>query len=117
HKMGYTQTPAAFAGRTPPTTAEEEGRWFLEAMLVFLQLIPQYFESEEKQLRRFRFHVINAHRWFLFGHSYYSKCMKAKSLGEAEDTRLFSSEPSRAAPFKGDRKNTKDQAPLRRLVR
>ncbi len=84
HSLGYTESPEAFPGTVPPQTPEEEGRFFLMAMVKFMESLDEYFDSDEKNLRRLRFYVINANRWFLFGHSYYSKCMKAKNLTEAK---------------------------------
>jgi tRNA-dihydrouridine synthase B len=83
HELGYTETPEAFAGMTPPQTQEEEGRFFLMAMVKFMDFLDHYFDNDDKNMRRLRFYVINANKWFLFGHSYYSKCMKAKTLTEA----------------------------------
>lgn len=80
HELGYDKAPRAFPGQAPPSGPDEEGRAFLQSMLVYIDLLQTFFDNEERQLRRLRFHAINAQRWFLFGHSYYSKCMKAKSL-------------------------------------
>jgi tRNA-dihydrouridine synthase B len=79
-ELGYAETPEAFPGKRAPRGPEEEGRAFLESMLVYIDLLKHFFDNEERQLRRLRFHVINAQKWFLFGHSYYSKCMKGKTL-------------------------------------
>ncbi|RZA26628.1 MAG: hypothetical protein EOP10_03020 [Proteobacteria bacterium] len=46
--------------------------------------LEKYFDNDEKNMRRLRFYVINANRWFLFGHSYYSRCMKAQNVTEAK---------------------------------
>lgn len=83
HSLGHTESPLAFPGMKPPETPEEEGRFFLMAMVRFMENLDRYFDNTEKNMRRLRFYVINANRWFLFGHSYYSRCMKAKTLSEA----------------------------------
>jgi tRNA-dihydrouridine synthase len=83
HALGYTDSPEAFPGMAPPQTPEEEGRFFLIALVKFMDSLDLYFDNDEKNMRRLRFYVINANKWFLFGHSYYSKCMKAKTLTEA----------------------------------
>ncbi|MCX6128521.1 MAG: tRNA-dihydrouridine synthase family protein [Proteobacteria bacterium] len=80
--LGYPHAPAAFAGQKAPKGHEEEGRAYLQSMLLYCDFLEQYFDSEDKQLRRLRFHVINGHKWLVFGHAYYSRCMKAKSLAE-----------------------------------
>lgn len=85
HACGYTKPPRAFPGRLPPSEPEEEGREFLRAMLSYIDFLEEYFPLEETRLRRLRFHVVNAHKWFLFGHAYYSRCMKAKSLAAARE--------------------------------
>lgn len=90
HRLGYTTPPAAFPGQTPPETPEEEGRAFLEAMMLYCDLLDQYFEDDEKKLRRLRFHVINACKWLVFGHSYYSHCMKSRTLAEVKAMTLHS---------------------------
>ncbi|MBC7530827.1 MAG: tRNA-dihydrouridine synthase family protein [Oligoflexus sp.] len=83
HALGHRESPEAFPGMSPPQTPEEEGRFFLMAMVKFIDSLDQYFDNDDKNMRRLRFYVINAHKWFLFGHSYYSKCMKARTLTEA----------------------------------
>jgi tRNA-dihydrouridine synthase B len=83
HALGHVEGPHAFPNRPPPSTPEEEGRFFLMAMVHFMDSLEKYFDDEERNMRRLRFYVINANRWFLFGHSYYSRCMKAKTVKEA----------------------------------
>ncbi len=83
HELGIEESPEAFAGMKPPETPEEEGRFFLMAMVHLMKSMDKYFDNHEKNMRRLRFYVINANRWFLFGHSYYSRCMKSKTLSEA----------------------------------
>lgn len=83
HALGYEKAPLAFPGALPPSGPEAEGRAFLQAMLYYMDYLEEYFPSEDIRLRRLRFHVINAQKWFLFGHAYYSRCMKAKSLAAA----------------------------------
>lgn len=84
HALGYTESPEAFPGMQPPSTPEEEGRFYLMAMVHFMESLEKYFDNDEKNMRRLRFYVINSNRWFLFGHSYYSRCMKAKNVTEAK---------------------------------
>jgi tRNA-dihydrouridine synthase len=85
YEMGYSKPPKAFEGQRPPQGDEEEGKAFLLSILTFLDLLDLYFESEEKKLRRLRFHVANAHKWFLFGHAFYSRCHKCKTLAEIRE--------------------------------
>ncbi len=90
YDLGYTTAPKAFPGKCPPRGGEEEGRAFLESMLLYLDYLDLYFDNEEKKLRRLRFHVANAHKWFLFGHAYYSRCHKCKSLAEIREMTQYS---------------------------
>lgn len=90
--LGWDEAPEAFAGQKAPSTPEEEGLAFLEAMIYLIDSIKIYITGEDKQLRRFRFHVINAHKWLFFGHAYYSRCMKAKTLDEAREMTVASRE-------------------------
>ncbi len=90
--LGYRDAPLAFAGMKAPRTPLEEGLAFLQAMIHLIDFLTLYIDAEEKQLRRFRFHVINAHKWLFFGHAYYSRCMKAKSLAEAREMTVASLE-------------------------
>ncbi len=83
HAFGYTKPPLAFPNQKPPEGPEAEGREFLIAMLAFIDYLEEHFALEDTRLRRLRFHVVNAHKWFVFGHAYYSRCMKSKSLHEA----------------------------------
>ncbi len=82
HRLGYPYAPENFPGKAPPQTPEEEGQAFLQAILHYCDFLDKYFVNEEKKLRRLRFHVINANKWLVFGHAYYSRCMKAKNLAE-----------------------------------
>lgn len=84
HALGHTESPDAFPGMAPPSTPLDEGRFFLMSMVYFMESLENTFDNDEKNMRRLRFYVINANRWFLFGHSYYSRCMKAKNLTEAK---------------------------------
>lgn len=84
HRLGHTTSPAAFPGQKPPETPEEEGRAFLQSMIHYCNFLDQYFDNDEKKLRKLRFHVINANKWLVFGHAYYSRCMKSKSLAEVK---------------------------------
>jgi tRNA-dihydrouridine synthase B len=88
HRLGYTESPAAFPGQTPPDTPEAEGQAFLQAMAHYCDLLDQYFNDDEKKLRRLRFHVVNANKWLHFGHAYYSKCMKARTLADVKTMTL-----------------------------
>ncbi len=85
HKLGYLKAPTAFPGQLPPATADEEGLCYLQAMLHYCELLERYFDNEDKSLRRLRFHVINSCKWLEFGHAYYSRCMKAKSLAAVKE--------------------------------
>lgn len=88
HALGHTESPTAFPGMAPPSTPEEEGQFFLRSMVHFIDSLEKYFDSEEKNMRRLRFYVINSNRWFLFGHSYYSRCMKARTVADAKKATL-----------------------------
>jgi len=90
YRLGYQTPPAAFPGQKPPESPEEEGQAFLQAMLRYCDLLDQYFTDDDKKLRRLRFHVVNACKWLVFGHAYYSRCMKAKSLSEVKVMTQFS---------------------------
>jgi tRNA-dihydrouridine synthase len=91
-RLGYSEAPLGMEGYKPPEGPEEEGRAFLQSILVFIDFLHRYFEDDDKKLRRLRFHVINAHKWFFFGHAYYSRCMKAKSLDEVRSMTIESLE-------------------------
>ena len=64
-----------------PRTAEEEGREFGLAQVLFLKSLMQFY-PESLGLRRFRFFVTNSHQWLEFGHSYFKCIQKATTYEE-----------------------------------
>ena len=90
--FGYPHAPKAFAGKKPPRGALEEGRAFLESILLYLDYLDLYFDNEDKKLKRLRFHVVNSHKWFLFGHAFFSRCHKCKSIAAIREMTLESLE-------------------------
>ena len=99
-KLGIGGAPKGYEGLRPPMTPEEEGPYYLDACARLTEYLPLYFAEEAKQLRRFRFYVLYSHRWYLFGHAFYSRCMKCKTLAEIRDmiaaSKLKSAFPSYA---------------------
>ena len=98
YKLGLRSSPPGFEGQRPPFTPEEEGPAYLDACARLTEYLPRHFAEEAKQLRRFRFYVLYSHRWYLFGHAFYSRCMKCKTLAEIREmiaaTKLMSAFPS-----------------------
>lgn len=79
------EAPVGMEGQKPPMGPEEEGLAYIEASLRFIGLLKKHFTNETKTLRKFRFYIAHSHRWLMFGHSFYSRTMKCKSLPEIED--------------------------------
>ena len=60
-----------------PQSPEEEGQLYLLGVSHFAKLLDQYFKDPGKKLRKFRF-ITQGHKWYVFGHSFYSHCMKMR---------------------------------------
>lgn len=84
-KLGYPAKPKAFPDQSAPSSPEEEGAFYLDALIHFIDLLEQYFSNEAKRNKRFKFYLIQSHKWFFYGHSLYSRCMKCQSLGEIRE--------------------------------
>lgn len=64
-----------------PTDPVSEGKLLGESLLILLEIYKQYFD-EKLGVRRFKFHIKNAHPWLLFGHQLFSITSKAKTYTE-----------------------------------
>ncbi|MFW7378563.1 MAG: tRNA dihydrouridine synthase [Oligoflexus sp.] len=84
-RLGYQDKPFAFSERNAPQSAEEEGAFYLDSLIHFIDLLEHYFDNEAKKMKRFKFYLIQGHKWFFYGHSLYSRCMKCRSLPEIRD--------------------------------
>jgi tRNA-dihydrouridine synthase B len=82
-KLGFAP-PAAFAGRSVPTTPEEEGAEFGLAALYFLECLERFFPFEGG-FTRFRFYLRMTTGWLEFGHHLFATCTKAKSYSELRE--------------------------------
>ncbi len=87
HHLGFTRITGSLSVNRRPPQRKKKAR-LLQAMAHYCDLLDHYFEDDEKKLRRLRFHVINANKWLHFGHAYYSKCMKAKTLADVKSMTL-----------------------------
>ncbi|SMF07010.1 tRNA dihydrouridine synthase [Pseudobacteriovorax antillogorgiicola] len=87
HDLGLElEAPEGFSSPVPPRSREDEGMAYLMAVERFIALVDKHFENETKKVRKIRFFVTHSHRWLTFGHSFYSRCMKAKSIEALADT-------------------------------
>ncbi|MBF0440278.1 MAG: tRNA-dihydrouridine synthase family protein [Oligoflexales bacterium] len=80
HKLGIRDSPEPYPGKTPPLTREEEGIFYLESCLRLIDFLEKYVENESKRERKFIFHVRISHIWYLFGHAFFARCLKARKL-------------------------------------
>ena len=78
--LGYQQAPAAFPGERAPQGPEEEGQWYLRALLMFIEQLQKHFDQPQKRWKRFKFYLIQSHKWLFYGHALYARCMKLKDL-------------------------------------
>lgn len=78
-QLGIEQAPANFTGQKAPR-GEDEGTAYLEACLYFIDRLQYHYGDCEYAVERFRFFVATGSPWFTFGHSFWAKSMKQKSL-------------------------------------
>lgn len=84
-RLGLGLTPKAFSpGTKPPSSAQEEGAYYLDSLLLFVDLLQRYSTNESKKLKRFKFYLITSQKWLFYGHSFYGRCMKCKDLDEVK---------------------------------
>lgn len=84
-ELGLGLTPKAFApGTKPPCTAEQEGAFYLDSLLLFIDLLQRYATNQTKMLKRFKFYLITSQKWLFYGHSFYGRCMKCKDLEQVK---------------------------------
>jgi tRNA-dihydrouridine synthase len=78
--LGYTAAPARFAGHKAPRTPEDEGRLYLLALARYIELLQEYFPNPAARWKRFKFYLLQSHKWLFYGHALYARCMKLKDL-------------------------------------
>lgn len=76
-----------------PQNMQEEGYLLGESLLRLVDIYKLYF-NDNLGLRRFKFHIKNAHPWLVFGHQLFAITSKAKTYDELEKgLKLFFSKP------------------------
>jgi tRNA-dihydrouridine synthase len=85
NKLGLNEAPQGFEGCAPPSVGPEEGLFYLKGCLRLIDLIEQHLACTQKRLKKFKFYVLYSHRWYLFGHDFYSRCMRCTTLEETKE--------------------------------
>lgn len=83
--LGYQERPHAFPDGKAPRTPDEEGDFYLQSLLLLISRLQHHFSNPTKQLKKLRFYVITSQKWLFFGHSFYGRLMKCKTLEEAAE--------------------------------
>lgn len=66
-----------------PKSAEQQGALLGKSLIRLLEIYKTYFD-ENLGVRRFKFHIKNAHPWLSFGHQLFAITSKAKTYNELE---------------------------------
>lgn len=81
NKLGIKTAPSDKEGLLPPSTKQEEGAEYLNALKKLILLLEKHYPSDEKNnLKRFLFFLKYGHKWFDFGHTFLHRCAKERSL-------------------------------------
>ncbi len=88
--QGYQAAPPAFAGHRAPAGPEEEGQFYLLGLLRFIEALNKHFDNPQKRWKRFKFYLLQSHKWLFYGHALYARCMKLNDL--ASITRMIEDE-------------------------
>ena len=83
-RLGIEASPPAFIGQKAPQ-GEQEGVAYLNACLYFIDRLLFHFGDCEYSVQRFQFFVATGSPWFTFGHSFWAKSTKQKSLASMRD--------------------------------
>ncbi len=78
--LGYPNKPPGREHDHAPRDGQEEADEFVRACRIFLDLLCQYFVNTEQIHHRFCFFVATASKWFAFGHHFWRRCIRAKTI-------------------------------------
>lgn len=83
--LGCEEPARARALPRPPTTPEEEGKEYFQAVLRFAFLIEKYFGITSESLRRLKFYIGVSSPWLPFGHHFWKTIYSIPDFVEAKE--------------------------------
>jgi tRNA-dihydrouridine synthase len=74
--------PAQELGFELPKSAQEQGTFYLKALLLFADSMEKYFDEDRVRMERLLFFVTMSQKWFDFGHSFWKGLKSRHSWAE-----------------------------------
>ncbi|NBT58609.1 tRNA-dihydrouridine synthase family protein [bacterium] len=81
--FGHPTTARARALDQPPTTPEEEGKEYFQAVLRFAFLLEKYFGPSKASLQRLKFYIGVSSPWLPFGHHFWKLIHACSEFNQA----------------------------------
>lgn len=85
HQLGESAPARGRDLVKPPTTPEEEGQEYFQAVLRFAFLLEKYFGKSPESLQRLKFYIGVSSPWLPYGHHFWKTIYSSREMDEAVD--------------------------------